>query len=90
MKGEKYTYPEPGEPVFNEVGAGIGTQPWVQGITLRQHYVGLAMQGLVASYSQKLMELPSTEGLRWCADVCAPIAVAHADALIKELEKEES
>lgn len=54
------------------------------GITIRQYYAGLAMQGMLAnSYSngstQPLSELRDSD--------VANLAVAYADALINELNK---
>lgn len=48
------------------------------GMTLRQHYAGLALQGLVASNGEL--------GYR----IAAEQSVQHADALIAELEKEKA
>lgn len=47
------------------------------GLTIREHYAGLAMQGLLAS--------PEGEGLD--ADGIAKYAVRRADALIAELAR---
>ena len=44
------------------------------GLTKREHFAGLAMQGLLAHYGNA------------DAESCAPCAVALADALLKELE----
>jgi len=44
------------------------------GLTKREHFAGLAMQGLLAHYGNAN------------AESCAPCAVALADALLKELE----
>lgn len=49
------------------------------GMTLREHYAGLAMQGLLASQSE-------TYGAS--KESTARIAVEHADALLTELNKE--
>ena len=45
------------------------------GMTLREHYAGLAMQGMLADQS-----------LDESAEECAVVAVLFADALIAELE----
>ena len=45
------------------------------GMTLREHYAGLAMQGMLADQS-----------LDESAEECAKVAVLFADALITELE----
>jgi hypothetical protein len=46
-----------------------------EGLTKREHFAGLAMQGLLAHNGNK------------DAAVCASFAVGFADALLKELEK---
>lgn len=51
----------------------------IPGINLRQHYAGLAMQGILAS-------LDKTTIINVAA--VAEYAVRHADALLIELEKE--
>lgn len=48
-----------------------------EGMTLRQHYAGLAMQGLLA-------DPETTAG----ADLVAKVSVQYADALLAELEKQ--
>jgi hypothetical protein len=50
------------------------------GLTKREYFAGLAMQGLMTSQNQ--------EG-EWRHDIktCAEISVKMADALLKELEK---
>ncbi len=52
----------------------------INGMTLRQHYAGLAMQALASA---------ADEGGQWATlpDETAKQAVAYADALIAELEK---
>ena len=49
-------------------------------MTLREHYAGLAMQGIVAA--SHLFRSHTAEGR-------AALAVKYADALIRELEKEQ-
>ena len=50
-----------------------------QGITLRQHYAGLAMQGYIAADHTGMTMTPP--------EVIARLAVAAADALLAELAK---
>jgi hypothetical protein len=46
-------------------------------ITLRDHFAGLAMQGL----------LSADENFGWAADICASVAYEQADAMIVERNK---
>jgi hypothetical protein len=65
----------------NIVGMQTGnTTGWVTGLTIRQHYAGLAMQGLCVSNS----------GVSEMANTCAEAAVKYADALIAQLNKTET
>lgn len=56
---------------------GEPAEPMRRGLTLREYYAGLAMQGL----------LMNPRFLFECADMVEQIAVIKADALIAELEK---
>ena len=51
----------------------------LQGLTKREHFAGLAMQGIL-----------TTVGTMWSedADECALYAVKYADALLKALEQD--
>lgn len=51
------------------------------GITLREHYAGLALQGLLASPAAE------SDGWSWRTGSIAGDAVLFADELIAELEK---
>ena len=63
-------------------------QPWQfdndsfveSGLTKREHFAGLAMQGMIASPIGKLKNIYSAYDM-------AEAAVEQADALLKELEK---
>lgn len=55
-------------------GVSFGTHP---GMSLRDHFAGLAMQGLLANQDARLMT--STEYAR--------IAYEHADAMLTERER---
>lgn len=77
-------FPQPGLPYFRDgipqnpnEGYGWAVTP-APGMTLRQYYAGQAMQGLIIHNDYGHV---SNEDL-------AKGAVAHADALIAELEKE--
>ncbi len=62
------------------------TSPVQTGMTLRQYYAGLAMQGLLADPE----DVPDTEwpkGAKSCAQAVAMLAVEQADALLAELER---
>jgi len=50
------------------------------GMTIREWYAGLAMQGMLASYTDPNMSFPEREA-------AAKTAVEFADALIAELNK---
>ena len=52
------------------------TSVGTNGLTKREHFAGLAMQGLLAHYG--------TDG----ADECASYAVEYANALLKALEQD--
>jgi len=66
---------------FQPLGQGGLPNAEVQpGITLRQHFAGLAMQGLLASCTKGLVST--------FAEETAELAVTAADALLTELAKE--
>lgn len=56
-----------------------------EGMTLREHYAGLALQGILSGDAYKDIRDESHVSNR--APIAALIAVKHADALIKELSK---
>jgi hypothetical protein len=56
-----------------------------EGMTLREHYAGLAMQGLLSSAEIHRR----TNDKRMQKEIAAEYAVEYADALIAELEKQE-
>lgn len=55
-----------------------------EGITLRQWYAGLALQGLLADDKDREDERMGDES---CCEAVARLAVQHADELIRRLEK---
>lgn len=57
-----------------------------QGMTLREHYAGLAMQGMVGGMVGLLNGEPSAYAKGACNAVVADRAVALADALLEALE----
>ena len=59
-----------------EGGENNGMQPW-SGLTKREHFASLAMQGILASDTDAVI----------AQDICVKLAVEHADALLTELEK---
>lgn len=79
--GQRSIYPEQTPLVLGEMQSKGGEQVWpilkpgktIPGITLRQHYAGLAMQGMLT---------------RDGGQHAAKSAVAVADALLAELAKE--
>jgi len=61
----------------NQYGGVTSTfehDPYFMGLTKREHFAGLAMQGFMANWNSDYAQLPSC-------------AVQFADALLKELEK---
>lgn len=69
--GARYVSPVSAEHDRDACGSSYGET----GITLRQHFAGLAMQGLAGSGYDSLL--------------AAEIAVCHADALLAELAKDQ-
>ena len=68
---------------FKEV---ISTDPRYHGLSLREYYAGLAMQGMLAnSYSNGVSQPLSETGFH----AIAQFAVEQADALLLELEETE-
>lgn len=59
--------------------------PWHKGLTKREYFAAMAMQGFIAN-SQTLDEL-AHHGLD-PNEACAKVAIMQADALIAELEKQ--
>ena len=51
--------------------------PQAKGLTKREYFAGLAMQGILASDTSGSVKM----------DICVKISVEHADALLAELEK---
>ncbi len=59
------------------------------GLTKREHFAGLAMQGLLAN-SGGVIQASNMSGTAWCnssAQSMAKLSIECADALLKELEK---
>jgi hypothetical protein len=59
--------------------AGNGSMVWDSGLSKREYFAGLAMQGLLAGAEIK--------GDVWTLKSIVPDAVAAADALLKALEE---
>ena len=80
VHGQCHRHIETGVPLdpFNGHGWMIEPQP---GITLRQHFAGLAMQGFLANFAHG-HEALNVDGL-------AVVAVRQADALLAELAKDQ-
>ena len=72
-------------------GAGVafdkfgGVHRDYRGLTKREHFAGLAMQGLLSSAHMGDSVLHDSAA-EWVADI-AETSVEYADALLKELEK---
>ena len=61
---------------------------FVEGMTIRQHYAGLAMQGLLSN-ADALKDIRKESGDDWdkYGEMVAAVAVALTDALIAQLNK---
>jgi len=57
---------------------------WISGLTKREYFAGLAMQGLLANPNGAMMESNRTTV---APHSLATVALQHADALITELNK---
>jgi hypothetical protein len=61
-----------------------------KGLTKREYFAGLAMQGLLAN-SGGVIQANEMSGTGWCngdAESMAQLCIESADALLKELDKE--
>jgi hypothetical protein len=74
LKGDSAAFP------FTFMDNNTNTQHVFTGLSVRQHFAAMAMQGLLAGN-------PITTSPDWERAV-AKLAVTHADALIAELAKE--
>lgn len=81
-RGNEPAYPAPNGTVN---GNGDYCAPDFPGMTLREHFAGLAMQGIMANPSG---EPKGDFELEHFAKVVATMAVRHADALLAELTKD--
>lgn len=76
------------EPAFpNALYAGPDDHAYVDGMTLRQYYTGLAMQGLVSQ--QAPVDRIINEANQFLTKQIADASVIIADALINSLNKSE-
>ena len=78
--GQQSAYPSK-PPAVSLLPGGIA-KVWPEGMTLRQHYAGLAMQGLLASENAGDSDSQRTP------TALAGMAVEQADELLNELAKE--
>ncbi len=65
-----------------------GDATWA-GLTYREHFAGLALQGLLASKSPGLQTDKAKAGEPVSASLMARVAIECADELINELNKKE-
>ena len=74
---DKPTYPLE----FKKEGS-YNTEGWSNGLTKREYFAGLAMQGLISSFTEKV----SYSG--WVTEIEETIkcAIYYADELLKQLE----
>jgi hypothetical protein len=61
---------------------GLFYETGMCGLTKREHFAGLAMQGIMASANA-----PITKDNKWDGNIIVEVAVGMADALLEELEK---
>ena len=91
--GDQPAFPVPPDAVVStgDWRDGTSVMPARPGMTLRQHYVGQALSGIIASYSgmavRESVELVSkVGGPEAFADCVAKAAVIYANAAIRALE----
>jgi len=87
----------PAMPIFNENGCAqvarhalANNEPLTIGLTKREHFAVLAMQGLLSN-SGGVVQSNLMTGFGWCncdENSMAEIAINCADALLAELEKD--
>jgi hypothetical protein len=58
------------------------------GLTIREHFAGLAMQGILANPARCLNREPDAEVMANYERLLAGVAIRFADALIAELEND--
>lgn len=85
-RGDQPTYPVPVPKELVSPATAASIIKRCSGITLREHYAGLAMQGLLANPNRKPYDA-SRKAEQIFADVIAYDALHHADALLAELAK---
>jgi len=66
----------------NETAFPIGMLPGEQGLTKREYFASMAMQGLLSNSSVMNTQITKT--------LMANLAIGSADALIEQLNKEKS
>ncbi len=79
--GEQSIHPTEGHVDYNNdpnkiIGGGIG-------LTKREHFAAMAMQGLNSSFANTQQHPPNLENVEYIT----MMAVTQADALLKELDK---
>ena len=77
----------PANAIFNDEGfptheGHVDGEEFCSGLTKREHFAGLAMQGFLSNR----LEVPSTGG-KTLVDFIARCSIDYADALLKELDK---
>ncbi len=76
----------PASPIFDHMGdVFMSESGGLSGLTRREHFAGLAMQGMISSkyfaeFCRETLDCEQAEGV-------AATAVRYADALLAELEK---
>lgn len=78
--GDSYSPNDAALRPFKSISSSSNSSP-VVGITLRQHYAGLAMQGILSNHN--------VDPLKFGDKLISELSVFFADALIAALEKKE-
>lgn len=73
---------EPAMPTLEQSANGVGYWNTYHGLTIRQHFAAMAMQGLCAVDNKG-----EFDNLQASAEYAAKLSVKYADALIAELNK---
>jgi len=73
---------DPAQPVMGVLDINGDTRGQLfHGLTKREHFAAMAMQGICATYQPDLMGADGSD-----ARICAKYAIEHADALLAALE----
>jgi hypothetical protein len=79
---------EPAMPVPEVIGPGDRYQHATNGLTIREHFAGLAMQGILANPGRCVPGAADSMSAETFAGLMAAVALEFADALIAALAKD--